>query len=92
MAAADAIWSRSSIEEKSDLAWVLGNNQRWYLCSKCPLCGNWTEYPGFAHPCVARNTWHLPIRRLDVVSVVPTSMEELTGALECHETDSELEA
>ena len=92
MANAGAYLEPSTLEEELELAWILGNDGNWYLCCKCPLCRFWIEYPGFAHPCIDENTWHLPTCRMNTVCINLTSIEELTRALECDEADNGQEA
>ena len=92
MAAANANWEASTTEEQGALAWILAQDGNWYLCCTCGVCGVWLEYPGFPHPCSDGRTHSTAYLTLRIIRVVETTLLELTGALECNEGNSDLEA
>lgn len=73
---------------KSDIwmEWVLGNDRVWYLCCKCDNCDVLMQYPGVHHICPAQEDKTSHFQTREVITSIPTSMDELMQGLLCDET------
>lgn len=59
--------TETDINNNPPVCWFYGEDEKWYLCGRCELCGGWTEFPSITHDCPFDNELSEFVNNLELI-------------------------